>query len=196
METLSKRHFEKLAKIINRGTGRAVQGFHDIIGESQPYWLEKNGIDANALQLETGHYGVVEQDFTGLLNGKVLLLFTADNVQKILQKMLGDEIDEQTLNDIESEAMRELGNIMVNACLSSIADNLHILLESTVTCYQQHSTQEIVTVIQEDSHIDNILVTQVNLMIGGVALSGCKLLTLLNTQSNQAAADKIELFTM
>ncbi|MEN9756840.1 MAG: hypothetical protein RL755_1027, partial [Pseudomonadota bacterium] len=83
METLNKRHFEKLAKIINRGTGRAVQGFHDIIGESQPYWLEKNAIDENALQLKIGHYGVVEQEFTGLLNGKVLLLFTADNVQRI-----------------------------------------------------------------------------------------------------------------
>ena len=192
-ETLSQRHFEKLAKIINRGTGRAVQGFQEIIGESQPYWLEKNGIDVNTLQLNAGNYGVVEQEFTGLLNGKVLVLFTAENVQCILQKMLGDEMDAQGLNDIESEAMGELGNIMVNACLSAIADSLHVLLESTVTCYKQYSNDKIVTLIQQESNVDSILVTHVNLMISGTALLGGKLIMLLNNEFNQEIAEKIEL---
>ena len=192
-ETLSQRHFEKLAKIINRGTGRAVQGFQEIIGESQPYWLEKNGIDVNTLQLNAGNYGVVEQEFTGLLNGKVLVLFTAENVQCILQKMLGDEMDAQGLNDIESEAMGELGNIMVNAGLSAIADSLHVLLESTVTCYKQYSNDKIVTLIQQESNVDSILVTHVNLMISGTALLGGKLIMLLNNDFNQEIAEKIEL---
>lgn len=192
-ETLSQRHFEKLAKIINRGTGRAVQGFQEIIGESQPYWLEKNGIDVNTLQLNAGNYGVVEQEFTGLLNGKVLVLFTAENVQCILQKMLGDEMDAQGLNDIESEAMGELGNIMVNAGLSAIADSLHVLLESTVTCYKQYSNDTIVTLIQQESNVDSILVTHVNLMISGTALLGGKLIMLLNNKFNQEITEKIEL---
>jgi len=192
-ETLSQRHFEKLAKIINRGTGRAVQGFQEIIGESQPYWLEKNGIDVHTLQLNAGNYGVVEQEFTGLLNGKVLVLFTAENVQCILQKMLGDEMDAQGLNDIESEAMGELGNIMVNAGLSAIADSLHVLLESTVTCYKQYSNDKIVTLIQQESNVDSILVTHVNLMIGRTALLGGKLIMLLNNEFNQEIAEKIEL---
>lgn len=192
-ETLSQRHFEKLAKIINRGTGRAVQGFQEIIGESQPYWLEKNGIDVHTLQLNAGNYGVVEQEFTGLLNGKVLVLFTAENVQCILQKMLGDEMDAQGLNDIESEAMGELGNIMVNAGLSAIADSLHVLLESTVTCYKQYSNDTIVTLIQQENNVENILVTHVNLMISGNALLGGKLIMLLNNEFNQEIAEKIEL---
>jgi chemotaxis protein CheC len=192
-ETLSQRHFEKLAKIINRGTGRAVQGFQEIIGESQPYWLEKNGIDVNTLQLNAGNYGVVEQEFTGLLNGKVLVIFTAENVQCILQKMLGDEMDAQGLNDIESEAMGELGNIMVNAGLSAIADSLHVLLESTVTCYKQYSNDKIVTLIQQENNVENILVTHVNLMISGNALLGGKLIMLLNNEFNQEIAEKIEL---
>ena len=192
-ETLSQRHFEKLAKIINRGTGRAVQGFQEIIGESQPYWLEKNGIDVNTLQLNAGNYGVVEQESTGLLNGKVLVLFTAENVQCILQKMLGDEMDAQGLNDIESEAMGELGNIMVNAGLSAIADSLHVLLESTVTCYKQYSNDTIVTLIQQENNVENILVTHVNLMISGNALLGGKLIMLLNNEFNQEIAEKIEL---
>ena len=192
-ETLTQRHFEKLAKIINRGTGRAVQGFQEIIGESQPYWLEKNGIDVHTLQLNAGNYGVVEQEFTGLLNGKVLVLFTAENVQCILQKMLGDEMDAQGLNDIESEAMGELGNIMVNAGLSAIADSLHVLLESTVTCYKQYSNDTIVTLIQQENNVENILVTHVNLMISGNALLGGKLIMLLNNEFNQEIAEKIEL---
>jgi chemotaxis protein CheC len=192
-ETLTQRHFEKLAKIINRGTGRAVQGFQEIIGESQPYWLEKNGIDVHTLQLNAGNYGVVEQEFTGLLNGKVLVLFTAENVQCILKKMLGDEMDAQGLNDIESEAMGELGNIMVNAGLSAIADSLHVLLESKVTCYKQYSNDKIVTLIQQESNVDSILVTHVNLMISGNALLGGKLIMLLNNDFNQEIAEKIEL---
>lgn len=193
METFSKRHFEKLAKIINRGTGRAVQGFHDVIGESQPYWLDKVLIDAKSLQLDAENYGVIEQEFTGRLNAKVLLLFTAENVQRILQKVLGDEMDAQGLNDVESEAMCELGNIMVNACLSAIADDLHILLESTVTHYQQYSNDGVVALIMQDSHAEHVLVTQVNLMISGVSLHGCKLLMLMNTDSNQEIVEKIEL---
>ncbi len=136
---------------------------------------------------------MVEQEFTGLLNGKVLVIFTAENVQCILQKMLGDEMDAQGLNDIESEAMGELGNIMVNAGLSAIADSLHVLLESTVTCYKQYSNDTIVTLIQQENNVENILVTHVNLMISGNALLGGKLIMLLNNEFNQEIAEKIEL---
>ena len=108
-------------------------------------------------------------------------------------KMLGDEMDAQGLNDIESEAMGELGNIMVNAGLSAIADSLHVLLESTVTCYKQYSNDTIVTLIQQENNVENILVTHVNLMISGNALLGGKLIMLLNNGFNQEIAEKIEL---
>ena len=107
--------------------------------------------------------------------------------------MLGDEKDAQGLNDIESEAMGELGNIMVNAGLSAIADSLHVLLESTVTCYKQYSNDTIVTLIQQENNVENILVTHVNLMISGNALLGGKLIMLLNNEFNQEIAEKIEL---
>lgn len=192
MGTLNKRHFDKLAKIINRGTGRAVQGFYQVIGERQPYWLEKSAVSVQSLQLEAQEYGVIAQEFEGPFNASVLLLFSAQSVQRVLRKVIGDDMDAQGLSDVESEVMREMGNIMVNACLSAIADELHILLESTVTHYHQYTNNDIVTAIEQDTQVSNVLVTQVNLMIGGVPLEGSKLLMLVNAFSNQNVAEKIE----
>lgn len=192
MKTLNKRHFEKLAKIINRGTGRAVQGFYEVIGERQPYWLEKSAVSIDSLQLSASHYGVVAQEFDGPFSAKVLLLFTAQSVQRVLRKVLGEEMDAQGLSDVESEVMREMGNIMVNGCLSAIADQLHILLESTVTHYHQFENSDIVALIENDEQVSNVLVTQVNLMVSGVTLEGGKLFMLLNENSTQGIAEKID----
>ena len=132
MKNLSELHFDALGEIINIGTGRAAQGLSQVIGESVqssvPHVELVKLEDASILTLllNAQNFGVVTQEFTGgTFNAEVMLLFAEENVLRIVRNMMGAEIELDIVHEFENEAMCELGNIMINACLSSIADTLH-----------------------------------------------------------------------
>lgn len=66
----------------------------------------------------------VRQDVGGALAGQVLLFFHSDDSRHLVQALIGPmplgvDID---LRRFEQEAMTEIGNIVISACVSAIAD--------------------------------------------------------------------------
>ena len=144
---LSELHFDALSKIIKIGTECAAQGLSDVIGESvqssTPHveLIKLGNVSAPALHLNAEKFGVVSEEFCGAFNAELLMLFTAENALHIVQNMMGEEMDIDMVREVEHEAMGELGNIMINAYLSSIADALHIPIESSLPRYAVKSCE-------------------------------------------------------
>jgi chemotaxis protein CheC len=198
METLSELHFDTLGEIINIGTGRAVQGLSEVIGESvqssvpnvELIQLENVGI--STLRLNAEKFGIVTQEFVGSLNAEVMLLFAEENVLRIVQNMMGSEIAIDMVREFENEAMCELGNIMINACLASITDMLKIAIESTLPNYNIKSGAEIVEHITHAANKEFVLASHVDFLIEGLPTEG-KLFFLMNSDSLHNVMNEIEL---
>jgi len=135
-----------------------------------------------ALHLMAEKFGVVTQNFTGMLNAEVMLLFPEESVLRIVRNMMGAELDIDMLREFENEAMCELGNIMINGCLASITDALHVAIESSLPRYAIKSREEIANQIKTSITQEFILASHVDFVIEGQPTEG-KLFFLLNSSS-------------
>ncbi len=69
---------------------------------------------------------LVEQNFWGKFKGSAFLVFPADSGKKILSMLDGGEehFESDPINELEKETFREVGNILIGACIGKIAELL------------------------------------------------------------------------
>jgi len=77
----------------------------------------------------------VKQTFNGDFSGDALLLFSETKSLSLVQAVLGDSIPLEELGEMEEEAITEIGNIILNACLSSLANIFNEHLDSEIPQY-------------------------------------------------------------
>ncbi len=66
----------------------------------------------------------VTQSVSGAINGDALLMFPEEKTLTIVRILLGDTVPVESLTEMEQEAMCEIGNIILNAIVSSVANLL------------------------------------------------------------------------
>lgn len=74
----------------------------------------------------------VEQAFEGDLNGTAFLFFSESSGLELVRRILGSDVALNELTEMETEALKEVANIILNACFGCIADILQCDLESGV----------------------------------------------------------------
>lgn len=68
----------------------------------------------------------VTQSFLGDFAGDAALIFPEENSLEIVQMMLNQEVPAVSLTDLEQDALKEIGNIILTSCLSSLCNMLGI----------------------------------------------------------------------
>ena len=94
-----------------------------------------------------------------------MLLFTEERALNIVREMMGSDASIEELAEYEQEAMCELGNIILNACISAIADILGVTLDTTLPIYSVDSTELILSQIVSDAGQPVMLVLHINMTI-------------------------------
>jgi chemotaxis protein CheC len=198
MKTLNELHFKTLSEIINIGTELAVQGLSEVIGKSvQPSvpnveLIQLKDSSVLSLRLNAEKFGIVTQKFKGALNADVMLLFAEENVLCIVRNMMmmDSDTDIEVIREVENEAMCELGNIMINACLAAITDMLHVVIESSLPRFTIKSREEIAEQIKNSATQEFVFASHVNFSIEGQPIEG-KLFFLLNSSSLSGVVNEI-----
>jgi chemotaxis protein CheC len=171
MSDLSELHLDALAEIFSIGAGRAALSLSEIVGDevhiSVPsvQVINVEDINATTLSLNSGRFGAVSQYFSGPFNAEAVLLFTEEQALKIVSDMMGSQMSLEVLAEFEHEAMCELGNIILNACLSAMADILDFTLESSLPNYRVASADEILHRLKENSNQPYVMVLHIDLAI-------------------------------
>ncbi|MGZ5051105.1 MAG: chemotaxis protein CheC [Methylobacter sp.] len=171
MNTLSDLHLDALAEVFSIGAGRAALSLSEIVNDevriSVPsvQIVRLEDLNSTALLLVNGRFGAVNQCFHGPFNAEALLLFTEEQALIIVGDMMGSQMSVDELAEFEHEAMCELGNIILNACLSAMADVFGITLESSLPSYAVASTDEILFRIKENSSQPFVMLLHIDLTI-------------------------------
>lgn len=171
MRLLSELQRDSLSEVFNIGAGRAASSLSEIVGEeiklSVPCLriLHPSEINLEFLSLSSMRLGTVKQHFSGPFSADVMLLFTEDRTLEIVRDMMGSQISLDELADFEEEAMCELGNIILNACLSAMADILGLSLESSLPVYSVDSSEAILQQIIASGKEPIILFLHINMEI-------------------------------
>ncbi|MFZ6657531.1 chemotaxis protein CheC [Undibacterium sp. TJN19] len=171
MNSLTELHLDALSEVFNVGAGRAAASLSDIVGDEVRLSVpsveirKSSEIDFAAIGLQSEKFGAVHQTFSGSFEAEAILLFTEAHALEIVRDMMGSQISIEDLAEFEQEAMCELGNIILNACLSAMADMLNIPLNCSLPDYSVATTEEIFRRISDDLDQPYILLLHIDLAI-------------------------------
>lgn len=198
MIELSELQQDALAEVFNVGAGHAAASLSEIVGDevqlSVPRlaFYAQNELTAEVLALNGDRLGAVRQQFSGPFTIQASLLFNEDKALEIVREMIGSQLSVDDLVDFEHEAMCELGNIILNACMSAVADMLSVEMTSTLPEYTVDQTDAVIGALAADAGRPVLLVLHIELTIEKRETHGCLVFLLSSASFNEliAAVDR------
>ncbi len=190
---------DALAEIFNIGVGRAAASLSQIVKEeielSAPtvLFLPPEEVQGTLIGTEFNQLSLVSQDFHGPFNARAMLLFPEKNALVIVGHMLGEIVPPEELSEYEQEAMCEVGNIILNACISALADLFGTEFEGSLPEYQYAEKDTLDLLGAIGGGVPVVLVVQINLTIRQQCIQG-HLMFLLSVSSLQELLDSIDRF--
>jgi chemotaxis protein CheC len=121
---------DAFAEIANMGVSRAATSLRQMLGEQVLLSVPAVHIVTRATAAELVEGGsskklvAVQQSFEGPFSGRALLIFPEAQSLELVRTILGDEQSLEDVIDLEQEALAETGNVILNACLATIANVL------------------------------------------------------------------------
>jgi len=127
-------------EIMNISVGRACKSLAAITGSEVKLSIPElafNHFDSSYLG-EIDICSAVSQKFSGQLDGVTMLFFPLDMASKLMRAFIGRRIanliDE---NELEVDALLEIGNIILNACIGSLVNQLNCRLHTEMPVYHR-----------------------------------------------------------
>ncbi len=170
MLKLSELQHDALVEIFNIGVGHAAASMSDIVGEevtmSVPSISFLNRADAAQLlgNKDGSRICGVSQHYEGAFETEAILMFPEDKSLDIVRMMVGESVPFKELTEMEQEAMSEIGNIILNSCVGTLANIFAEELRGSLPQYHIGTSEEILAASggQGDTvvlmlHIDFIL---------------------------------------
>lgn len=161
MIELSELEHDALVEIFNIGVGQAAAAMSGIVSEevtmSVPSITFLSRADAAQLLEEAhkkSHAGVpgaggsericgISQHYEGAFQTEAILMFPEDKSLEIVRLMVGEAIPLAELTEMEQEAMSEIGNIILNSCVGTLANIFQQELHGSLPVYHVGSSDEI-----------------------------------------------------
>lgn len=140
VKQLTEKQQDALSELLNMGFARTATSLSKLTGDrvllDAPY-VSIHPIEVLSQELAnfiTGEIATVQQIFTGNVSGNALLLFNYDGAC-ILSNLIDPDVDianKQNINYPNSEVLTEIGNILLNSCMSVFGNILHIHISFSV----------------------------------------------------------------
>lgn len=127
---LSELELDALTELVNLGVSNAAMSLRDMVREEVSLTVPKLQIvpREQAVRIlgerEPRRLVGVQQDFEGDINGRALLIFPEAKSMELVRAVVGGELAIDDIFELEGEALAETGNVLLNGCLGTIANQL------------------------------------------------------------------------
>jgi chemotaxis protein CheC len=135
---LDELEMDALTEVVNIGVGRAANSLRDLVGEqvflTVPSLAILTRVEAAALiSRRSGDQLIaVRQAFQGEFAGSALLIFPETNSLELIRVVTKGELSLEDIIELEQEALAEIGNIILNSCMATIANLLQRSLKMSL----------------------------------------------------------------
>ncbi len=149
MFNLTELQHDALVEIFNIGVGHAARSMSEIVNESVTMSVPSisflNRADAAAMlgNKDTSRVCGVSQHYQGAFSTEAILMFPEDKSLDIVRLMVGESVPLKELTEMEQEAMSEIGNIILNSCVGTLANILSQELRGSLPEYHVGTSEEI-----------------------------------------------------
>lgn len=135
---LSELEIDALTELVNLGVSRAASNLALMVREEVALTVPKLALmsrdDAiRALNERAARNLVaVHQTFEGAIFGRALLIFPEERSLELVRSLVGSELSNEEIIELEQEALAETGNVILNSCLATIANSLQSSLKMSL----------------------------------------------------------------
>lgn len=147
---LSELQRDAITELLNIGMGRAASALSKMVSEE--VHLSVPSVEVLS-RIEAAHkingnprkrIAAVRQHFQGPFWGDAILLFPQEKSLELVRILLREEnIPLETLTELERDALTEVGNIILNSCLSSLGDMLNYEVTSHLPIFITGTATEV-----------------------------------------------------
>jgi len=194
---LTELELDALTEVLNMGVGQAAAALSELAGEPvaltapRVQLLRKQEIIRQLTKDNDRRVSAVRQSFEGDIVTDALLMFPAEQSLQLVQIIVGGEVPLEDLGEMEQEALAEIGNILLNAVVASVADNLDIALDGSLPEVELGCVSEVLLDGRDESEL--LLSLQVHFAIAARRIEGY-LAFLLDIHSSDLLEQKVAAF--
>jgi chemotaxis protein CheC len=128
--TLTELQLDALTELVNLGVSSAATSLSELVREEVVLSVPKACIVtreqaiANLREHDAKRLVGIHQDFDGDIRGRALLIFPEARSMELIRALVGADLSLDDIIELEQEALAETGNILLNGCLSTMANSL------------------------------------------------------------------------
>jgi chemotaxis protein CheC len=132
---LDEMELDALTELVNLGVSNAASSLRELVRDEillsvpKVTVVSRDEAIANLGSRENKRLVAVRQDFEGDISGRALLIFPEAKSMELVRAIVGSDISLEDIMELEQEALAETGNILLNACLATMANNLQRTLK-------------------------------------------------------------------
>lgn len=127
---LTELQLDALTELVNLGVSNAAGSLREMVHEEvilsvpEVCMVTQEKAIRNLSEHESKRLVAVHQDFDGDIRGRALLIFPEAKSMELVRAVVGSELSLEDIMELEQEALAETGNVILNSCLGTIANNL------------------------------------------------------------------------
>jgi chemotaxis protein CheC len=130
MQTLTEIQKDAVGEIFNMAIGQSASSLSMMLDEEielsvpQVLFLPRDEAIKKLEGQDDAECCAVRQVFDGSLTGETWMVFPATKSLELVRSILDEFDDLEDMTDLEQEALGEVGNVVLNSCLASLANEL------------------------------------------------------------------------
>ncbi|MBF0502694.1 MAG: hypothetical protein HQM09_21350 [Candidatus Riflebacteria bacterium] len=138
MIELSQMERDAITEILNLGMGAAAGTLSEVLGEEvivnipSIEFTSKKDMPGKLGGSSNRQLAAISETFEGPFYGESLLIFSEESGVELVSCLLKTPLAIKRLSELEEEALLEVGNMVLNACLGGIANVLLTEISATI----------------------------------------------------------------
>lgn len=127
---LDELELDALTELVNIGVSRAAASLREMVEEQVFLSVPSVAVVSRQRAAEliharkNDHLVAVRQAFAGDFSGRALLIFPESNSLELVRAVAGAHLSLEDILELEHEALAEIGNIILNGCIATMANLL------------------------------------------------------------------------
>lgn len=185
---------DALREIFNISISQAAATLSEVV--QQPVSMTVPGVDicniAKAIYILNQGYDIcgISQCFSSEFSGKAILLFPEHRSLELVQLMVGVDTPLERVTELEQDALLEIGNLVINACLSSLSSMLNQRFEFDIPKLVFGSSN---VVLSDYDESNMLILLQIKFVLEQRELEG-SIVFVVNMQSMLALQKSVSVF--
>lgn len=126
---LSSLEEDMLKELFNLGVGKAAASLSRMVKQEVVLSVPQVSFQTTdqLLQMlgDENEIVSISQDIKGPFDARSMLLFHEENSMYVVKQMLGKQVPDEMLAELQEEALTEIGNVVLNACIGAISKSMN-----------------------------------------------------------------------